>query len=112
MGRYRGRTSVGFTILRTDPAIKGKTTLVLPRYPPIDKGETHHYLLFCDLDTGKIDPYRGVRIKGAATVDYVKKALALGDKDRPKNLAFYFCYLDDPDPEVARDAFLEFAKAT
>jgi len=99
------------TILRADPAVKGKK-LVLERYLPIDKGETPDYLLFCDIDTGKIDPYRGVRIKGPTTVDYVKKALALSGKDPTSNLAFFFRYLDNDDPEVARDAFLEFAKAT
>jgi hypothetical protein len=100
------------TVLRSDPAIKGKKTLVLPRYLPFDKGETPHYLLFCDIDKDKIDPYRGVRIKGETTADYVKKALLLNGKDSVGNLLFFFRYLDDADPEVARDAFLEFAKAT
>ena len=66
------------TVLRSDPAVKGKTTLVLQRYLPIDKGDVPHYLLFCDIDTGKIDPYRGVRVKSVATVDYVKKAPGAG----------------------------------
>jgi hypothetical protein len=109
----RGETDFHIkTVLRSDPAVKGKTVLVLPRYLPIDKGETPQYLLFCDIDSGKIDPYRGVRIKGSSTVDYVKKALALGGKDTVSNLVFFFRYLEDADPEVARDAFLEFAKAT
>jgi hypothetical protein len=97
------------TVLRSDDAVKGKTTLVLPRYLPINKGETPHYVLFCDVEKGKIDPYRGVRIAGA-TVEYVKKALALSGKETANNLVFFFRYLDDADPEVARDAFLEFAK--
>jgi hypothetical protein len=99
------------TVLRPDDAIKGKTTLVLPRYLPINKGEAPHYLLFCDVEKGKLDPYRGVRIAGTATVEYVKKALALSGKATADNLAFFFRHLDDPDPEVARDAFLEFAKS-
>jgi hypothetical protein len=37
--------------------------------------------------------------------------MALDAKDVPGNLPFYFRYLDHADPEVSRDAFLEFAKA-
>jgi hypothetical protein len=99
------------TIIRSDPAIKGKEMLVLPKYLPSNKAEPPHYLLICDVDKGRIDPYRGIRIKGQASAEYVKKALAQG-KDRAKSLEFFFRYLDDPDPEVSRDAFLEFAKAS
>lgn len=100
------------TRLRDDPVLKDKTTLTLPRYLPVsDKNNPPHYLLFADVEKGKIDPYRGILIRGTDTVDYVKKALALGAKDPAGNLAFYFRHLDDADPEVARDAFLEFAKA-
>jgi hypothetical protein len=110
----RGQTDFTIkTVLRSAPAIKGKEKLVLDRFLPVDKGESPHYLLFCDVETGKIDPYRGLKIKGESTVAYVKKALELsaGPVDPVANLTFYFRYLDDADPEVARDAFLEFAKA-
>ncbi len=50
-------------------------------------------------------------IAGAEGLDYVKKALALDPKDAGGNLDFYFQYLDNPDKEVAHDAFLEFARA-
>ena len=40
-----------------------------------------------------------------------RRRLALGDKDPAGNLTFFFRYLDDADPEVAQDAYLEFAKA-
>jgi hypothetical protein len=102
------------TVLRSSTEVKGKAKLVLGRYLPVNKGETPHYLLFCDVDSGKIDPYRAVPIKGESTVAYVQKALVLSGKstDTVTNLAFYFRYLDNADPEVARDAFIEFARAT
>ncbi len=111
----RGETDFTIkTVLRSSPEVKGKEKLVLPRYLPVNKGEIPHYLLFCDVDGGKIDPYRAVPIKSESTVSYVQKALVLGGKstDAVTNLAFFFRYLDDPDPEVARDAFIEFARAT
>jgi hypothetical protein len=95
------------SILRSNPFLKGKTFLTLPRFYPVNDAKL---IVFCDLDKGKIDPYRGVPIKGASAVDYLKKALALNKKDVVGNLAFFFRYLNDADPEVSRDAFLEFAK--
>src|SRR5262249_60670686 len=43
--------------------------------------------------------------------DHAQQAPPLTPKDPPSNLVFSLRHLDDPDPEVARDAFLEFAKA-
>lgn len=113
-GGLNGQTDFHIkTVLRDHPAIKGKSTLVLSRYLPIsDPDRPPQYILFCDVDGAKIDPYRGVLVRGTRTVEYVKKALALTDKDPVANLAFFFGYLEDSDTEVARDAFLEFAKAT
>jgi hypothetical protein len=63
------------------------------------------------VDRGVVDPYRGIPVRGPRSVEYFKKALALDPKDVSGNLVFFFHYLDDPDPEVARDAFVEFARA-
>lgn len=101
------------TILREDKAVKAPAKLILDRYLPVDDAKSPpHYLLFCDVDGKKVDPYRGVPLKGGTkTVDYVKEALKLDTKKPTDSLAFFFARLDDADPEVARDAFLEFAKA-
>jgi hypothetical protein len=111
----KGRTDLLIkTPLRNEAAFKSVKTLVLPRYLPIDNPkDPPHYLLFCDVDRGQLDPYRGVPLKGGVrTVEYVKKALSLDAKKIADNLAFYFRHLDDGDPEVSADAFLEFAKAS
>jgi hypothetical protein len=99
-------------VLRSDPYLKGKTSIEIPRYLSVsDKKDPPKFLVFCDLYEGKLDPYRGVPLKSAGAVDYLKKALSLDAKDTAGNLAFFFRHLDDPDPELARDAFLEFARA-
>src|SRR2546425_963558 len=53
-------------------------------------------------------PLRG----GAKSAEYAKKAMALDAKKTAENLPFFFAHLDDTDPEVASDAFLEFARAS
>ena len=100
------------TVLRADPAIGGKKELDLGRYLPVsDPKNPPHFLVFCDVNNDKIDPYRGVPLAGPEGLDYVRKALALDPKDPAGNLDFYFSYLENPDKEVARDAFLEFARS-
>ena len=100
------------TTLRSDPAMKGKTSLVVNRHLPIEKKNyPPRYVLFCDAEKGKIDPYRGVVVQRVASVEYVKKAIALDSTDPVRNLLFFFRYLDDPDPEVAKDAFHELTLA-
>ncbi|HZY85124.1 MAG TPA: hypothetical protein VFE78_09860 [Gemmataceae bacterium] len=100
-------------VLRPDPVLKDRKVVVLKRYLPVsDPRNPPRFLVFCDVFKGELDPFRGVPLKTADAVNYVKKAVALPQRDTAGNLAFFFNYLEHPDPEVARDAFLEFAKAT
>ncbi len=109
-----GTTDLRVTdVLRKDDWLAGRKVVEVPRYLAVsDAKNPPRFLLFCDVFKDRLDPYRGVPVAGAATVDYVKKAMALDPADRAANLSFFFNYLENPDPEVARDAFLEFAKAS
>jgi hypothetical protein len=109
-----GSTDLRITdVLRKDDWLAGRKIVEIPRYLPVsDSKNPPRFLVFCDLFKGKLDPYRGVPIARAETVDYVKKVMALDPKDRAGSLPFYFNYLENPDPEVAADAFLEFAKSS
>ena len=111
----RGATTTTLTIesvLRSDPIVSGKKELDLGRYLPVsDPKNPPRFLVFCDVNKDKIDAYRGVPIRTAEGLDYIKKALALDPKDPGANLDFYFRYLEHADKEVAFDAFLEFVRA-
>ena len=111
----RGATTSELTIesvLRKDPAIEGKKVMDLGRYLPVtDAKNPPRYLVFCDVNKDKVDAYRGIPIRSAEGLDYVKKALELDPKDPGGALDFYFKYLEYPDKEIAFDAFLEFVRA-
>jgi len=110
----RGATSTELTIeaaLRSDPIIARKKVLDLGRYLPADAKNPPRFLVFCDVIKDKVDAYRGIPIRSAEGLEYVKKALALNPKDAAGNLDFYFRYLEHPDKEIAFDAFLEFVRA-
>jgi hypothetical protein len=99
-------------VIKDDPALGKRTTITLPRWIPLDTKKPSRVMVFCDVYEGKIDPFRGVTLRGTAVPAYLKGALALDDNDRVACLLYYFRHLDNPDPDVAADAFLEFAKAS
>lgn len=99
-------------VLRSDPALGGKKVIPLDRYVPSDPKKPPRFLVFCDIFEEKLDPFRGFPLGSDDAVDYAKKAIALGSRPAEDLLAFYFRYLDHPDKDVARDAFIEFARAS
>lgn len=100
-------------VIKSDPLIANKKVVELPRYLPVsDPKDPPRYLVFCDVFQNKLDPYRGVPVKSAAVVDYLKGAMALDPNDPAQALLYFARFLEHPDKEVARDAFLEFAKAS
>lgn len=98
-------------VLRSDKFIEGKKVVIVPKYIPSEK-EEKPFLLFADVYKDNLDAYRGVPIKTAAGIEYIKQVLKLDPKNTTANLEFFFKYLDCADREVAHDAFMEFAKAT
>jgi hypothetical protein len=100
-------------VLRSDPILKNKKVISVKQYLPIsDPKNPPRFLVFCDVYKGELDPFRGVPLKSANSIEYVRQVLRLNPQDQTGNLLFFFRYLDNADPEIARDAFLEFAKAT
>jgi hypothetical protein len=101
------------TKLKTDAVLGDATTLKIPKYVPVtDAKNPPRYLLFADVYKGKPDYFRGTLVKSAAAADYVKGVAAIDPKDRARVLRYCFDFLENSDPEIANDAFLEFAKAT
>jgi hypothetical protein len=99
-------------VIKNDPALGNRTTLTLPRWTLIDPKKPPKMLVFFDVYEGKFDPFRGVTLRGTELRSYLRGALELDDRDRVKSLLYYFRHLESADPDVAGDAFLEFAKAT
>lgn len=99
-------------VVKDDPALGRRKTLTLSRWTPVDPKKPPRVLVFFDVYDGKLDPFRGVTLRGTGLAEYLKGGLDLDDRDRVASLLYYFRFLDSPDPDVAADAFLEFAKAT
>ena len=77
------------TVLKDDPARKGRTTLTLPQYLPVIGNTPPDYLLFFAVNNGVLDPTHGIPAP-AAVVQYLKAAAVLDDADPAKKLGFFF----------------------
>ena len=97
------------TVLKNDPVLANRKTLNIARYVPVDPKSPPKFLVFCDIFNGQIDAYRGSPVKSPAITGYLRGVSSL-PADRTKQLQYFFRFLDDPDSDIALDAYLEFAK--
>lgn len=89
-----------------------KDIYTLPKYIPVEKkSEPPQYLVFCDVLDGELDAYRGVPVESPLAAKYLQGALKLDPNRKAERLLYYFQYLENADPQISLDAFLEFAKA-
>lgn len=92
--------------LKTHPAATNAVHAV-PRFYP----GSAEYVVFAAVANGKVDLLHTAP-GSAAVADYVRGAAKLDPADAAARLGYFFRHLDDADPVIAADAFLEFGKAT
>src|SRR5262249_10008694 len=73
-----------------------------PKNPPT-------YLIFFDIDKGQFDSFRGL-VAGPALVRYLRGLLALNAPDEVKRLRYCFDFLEHPNGDIAKDAFVELSR--
>lgn len=97
-------------VLKPHALIEGKTMIKLRRAIPQTKSK---FVIYCDVLKGdKIDDYRGVEVAPESSiVKYLQGATGVKNKTPGERLRFAFDYLNDPEFEVAIDAYKEFARA-
>jgi hypothetical protein len=114
--RVDPKTDEGFTdlhltaALKDDPARGNRGVIVLRGYLPVIGDTPTEWVAFCGVTDGKLDAHFGVP-GTAAVIEYLRGAAKLDAADAPARLAFFFKHLAAPDPTVAADAFVEFARA-
>lgn len=108
----RGFTDLTIEQTIHDDGVVGKRKVItLPGYIPFDAKNPPKFLVFGDLLNGKIDVVRGSPVRSAVVADYLRASLKIDDRERNKLLQYFFQHLDSPNPDIAADAFHEFAKA-
>jgi hypothetical protein len=99
-------------VIKPHDVLAGRKSITLDRYIPLKDDKPVKYLVLCDVFKGKIDPYRAFEVPADSDMPkYLKGALGLQGAKIDKRLRFFFDYLDNPDLEVATDAYKEFANA-
>jgi hypothetical protein len=101
-------------VLKSDPILKNQKSITLPRYVPPDPKV--RFLVVIDVVRGQIDPYRGFPFNSDRVVKYLQDAPAKNPMAKPEEAAdrlrYFFRYLNDAEPEIAADAYKEWATAT
>jgi len=94
-------------VLKADPAIEGRRVITLNRYLSFpDPKKPPRYLVFFDVEKGKLDPYWGSPAS-EDLVKYLQGALKLDPKKPGEVLAYFHRQLASPSKEIAEDAFRE-----
>jgi len=94
-------------VLKADPALNGLRVITLNRYVPVaDPKKPPRYLIFFDVDKGRLEPYRGL-LNEEAAVDYLQGALKLDNKKPGDVLVYFHKHLASPSKDIAGDAFRE-----
>lgn len=101
-------------LIKGDPAQLTGKTITLPRYQPPSPGVKH--LIFLDVSNGQYDPYRSIACSTDRVVEYLKKMPSLSANSTPAErqarLKYTFDFLQDAEPELATDAYKEWALGT
>jgi len=96
-------------VLKPHDILAGRKVLTLDRYVPADKDAKSRFLVFCDVYKNKIDPYRGIQVRGDSDMaKYVEGAVKVKDEKPAARLRYFFDYLANADSEVSNDALKEF----
>jgi hypothetical protein len=94
-------------VIKDDPVRAGRTLLAVHRNGPANPTGETLFLVFVDIDKGKLDFYRGIPVSGEAVVPYLRGSIDQSGRTADERLLFFFRHVDSPDPTVAEDAFLE-----
>jgi len=94
-------------VIKPHKILQNQTKITLDRYVPM-AGNTK-FLIFCDVFKGKVDPYRGMPVRGGDMPKYLEGATKIKDEKKiTERLRFFFDYLNNEDEELATDALKEF----
>jgi hypothetical protein len=98
-------------ILKDDPAFPRQKMILLNRYLPIlDAKNPPHFVMFFGDPKKDLQPYWGREINSTAILDFVTQLHSYRE-DPAQKLKLAAKHFDDPDAQVADEAFLVFATA-
>jgi hypothetical protein len=98
-------------VLKDDGTLKDRKTIPINRYVPANPAIK--FMIFVDVVDGTFDAYRSLVFKSPRVVSYLKnmpaKAKPGTNESNTPRLRYVFDFLNDAEPEIAADAYKEFA---
>ena len=82
----------------------------LQAYMPAAEKEAGDYLVFADVRDGALVPFSAMPLQ-QNFLEYLESTMKLENAPSVQRLKHFFAHLDNPDEEISRDAYMEFAAA-
>jgi hypothetical protein len=94
-------------VLKDHSAHPAGNTVSLPRLLQAPEKGENLFLLFADVENGRVDYYRGCPLRGKASVRYLRDVMKLTNRPIDEQVRLFLGHVDSADPVVAEDAFEE-----
>jgi hypothetical protein len=109
-----GTTDLAVTaVLKPHPALGARKVVTLQRLLVAPDERRVELLVFCDVNQGKVDPYRCFPVSSRGDVErYLRGAAKLQGRKPGDRLAHFFDFLDHREALLADDAYKEFGNAS
>lgn len=108
----RGTTPVRLLrVIKSPTPLTAGGVVTLARYVAASGGGRARRIIFGHVSEDRIDPYRVIAVADERQGEYLAGVVRAEAGSPPARLGYFFGYLEDPDPDIAEDAYKEFAKA-
>jgi len=94
-------------VIKSHPALSKQANVPVAGYIAGAKQKPAEYIMFADVKDKQILPFDGIPVDGKDIVEYLQGAVAAQKLPVPERLAFFFKYLDHPNDDISRDAYME-----
>src|SRR6476469_2467158 len=94
-------------VIKSHPALAKNGNVPVAGYIAGAKQKPAEYIMFADVKDKQILPFDGIPVDGKDIVEYLQGAVAAQKLPVPERLAFFFKYLDHPNDDISRDAYME-----
>jgi hypothetical protein len=94
-------------VIKSHPAVSKNGNVPVAGYIAGAKQKPAEYIMFADVKEKQILPFDGIPVEGKDIVEYLQGAVAAQKLPVPERLGFFFKYLDHPNDDISRDAYME-----
>ena len=94
-------------VIKSHPSIGKKSDMPVAGYIAGAKQKPTEYVMFADVKDKQILPFDGIPVDGKDLIVYLQGAVDAQKLPVAERIGFFFKFLDHPNDDIARDAYME-----